>query len=181
MMQKIRFSSIITKSILILTLFASMKVTYAENIKIGQQAPLFVLHTQDGSKLDLASRQGKGWTVLYFYPKAGTPGCTTQACAFRDAIKVIREANADVFGISTDSIEDLKKFHTEHQLTFTLLSDADAKVTERYGVKMPIVNAAKRWTFIIDPSLVIRQIDDDVDPAMDAMRVAKALQQLQSQ
>jgi peroxiredoxin Q/BCP len=75
----------------------------------------------------------------------------------------------------------LQKFHKEHQLTFTLLSDPDAKVTEAYGVKMPIVTVAKRWTFIIDPSLVIRQIDDDVDPAMDAMRVAKELQKLQSQ
>jgi peroxiredoxin Q/BCP len=141
---------------------------------------LFTLHAQDGSTLDLASRQGKGWTVLYFYPKAGTPGCTTQACAFRDAIKVIRSENADVFGISTDDVENLQKFHKEHQLTFTLLSDPDAKVTEAYGVKMPIVTVAKRWTFILDPSLVIRQIDDDVDPAMDAMRVAKELQKLQA-
>ena len=141
---------------------------------------MFTLHAQDGSTLDLASRQGKGWTVLYFYPKAGTPGCTTQACAFRDAIKVIRNENADVFGISTDDVEDLQKFHKEHQLTFTLLSDPDAKVTEAYGVKMPIVTVAKRWTFILDPSLVIRQIDDDVDPAMDAMRVAKELQKLQA-
>lgn len=73
------------------------------------------------------------------------------------------------------------KFHKEHQLTFTLLSDPDAKVTEAYGVKMSIVKAAKRWTFILDPSLTLRQIDDDVDPAMDAQRVAKALQKLQSQ
>ena len=157
-----------------------MGLAHAEKVSVGQQAPLFTLHAQDGSTLDLASRQGKGWTVLYFYPKAGTPGCTTQACAFRDAIKVIRNENADVFGISTDDVEDLQKFHKEHQLTFTLLSDPDAKVTEAYGVKMPIVTVAKRWTFILDPSLVIRQIDDDVDPAMDAMRVAKELQKLQA-
>lgn len=163
-----------------LSLLTLMGLAHAEKVSVGQQAPLFTLHAQDGSTLDLASRQGKGWTVLYFYPKAGTPGCTTQACAFRDAIKVIRNENADVFGISTDDVEDLQKFHKEHQLTFTLLSDPDAKVTEAYGVKMPIVTVAKRWTFILDPSLVIRQIDDDVDPAMDAMRVAKELQKLQA-
>lgn len=179
-MQKIRFSSAIKKGVVMLSLLTLMGLAHAEKVSVGQQAPLFTLHAQDGSTLDLASRQGKGWTVLYFYPKAGTPGCTTQACAFRDAIKVIRNENADVFGISTDDVEDLQKFHKEHQLTFTLLSDPDAKVTEAYGVKMPIVTVAKRWTFILDPSLVIRQIDDDVDPAMDAMRVAKELQKLQA-
>ncbi|MCX7076435.1 MAG: peroxiredoxin [Methylococcales bacterium] len=179
-MQKIRFSSAIKKGVVMLSLFTLMGLAHAEKVSVGQQAPLFTLHAQDGSTLDLASRQGKGWTVLYFYPKAGTPGCTTQACAFRDAIKVIRSENADVFGISTDDVENLQKFHKEHQLTFTLLSDPDAKVTEAYGVKMPIVTVAKRWTFILDPSLVIRQIDDDVDPAMDAMRVAKELQKLQA-
>ncbi len=180
-MQKIRLGSTIKKGVFMLSLLTAMGLAHAEKVSVGQQAPLFTLHAQDGSTLDLASRQGKGWTVLYFYPKAGTPGCTTQACAFRDAIKVIRSENADVFGISTDDVENLQKFHKEHQLTFTLLSDPDAKVTEAYGVKMPIVTVAKRWTFILDPSLVIRQIDDDVDPAMDAMRVAKELQKLQSQ
>lgn len=179
-MQKIRFGSTIKKGVFMLSLLTLMGLAHAEKVSVGQQAPLFTLHAQDGSTLDLASRQGKGWTVLYFYPKAGTPGCTTQACAFRDAIKVIRNENADVFGISTDDVENLQKFHKEHQLTFTLLSDPDAKVTEAYGVKMPIVTVAKRWTFILDPSLVIRQIDDDVDPAMDAMRVAKELQKLQA-
>jgi peroxiredoxin Q/BCP len=117
--------------------------------------------------------------VLYFYPKAGTPGCTTQACAFRDAIQAIRRQNAEVYGISTDELQDLAEFHRQHQLTFQLLSDADATVTEAYGVKMPILTLAKRRTFILDPSLTIRRIDDDVDPALDAQRVARMLEQLQ--
>lgn len=175
------FSSIVKKGILMSSLLAFMGVTHAEKLSVGQQAPLFQLQAQDGSTLDLASRKGKGWTVLYFYPKAGTPGCTTQACAFRDAIKIIRNENADVFGISTDDIQSLQKFHKEHQLIFTLLSDSDAKVTEAYGVKMPIVTVAKRWTFILDPSLTVCQIDDDVDPAMDAKRVAEELKKLQAQ
>lgn len=117
---------------------------------------------------------------MYFYPKAGTPGCTAQACAFRDAINAIRAQNAEVFGISTDDLVGLKAFHEKHKLSFSLLSDPDAKVTELYGVKIPVLNMAKRWTFIIDPALVIRQIDDDVDPALDANRVAKSLKRLQA-
>ncbi|QFY44539.1 peroxiredoxin [Candidatus Methylospira mobilis] len=152
----------------------------AEALQVGQPAPRFELTAQDGAKIDLASRQGKGWTVLYFYPKAGTPGCTTQACAFRDAIEAIRRQNAEVYGISTDEVKDLLSFHQKHKLAFTLLSDPDAKVTEAYGVKMPVLKMAKRWTFIVDPSLIVRQIDNDVDPALDARKVAESLKKLQA-
>jgi len=93
---------------------------------------------------------------------------------------VARNQNAEVYGISTDEVKNLLDFHQKHKLSFTLLSDPDAKVTEAYGVKMPILKMAKRWTFIIDPTLVIRQIDDDVDPALDAQRVAEKLKQLQA-
>ncbi|WAR44258.1 peroxiredoxin [Methylomonas rapida] len=152
----------------------------AEALSIGQPAPPFELISHEGNAFKLSDRQNQGWTILYFYPKAGTPGCTTQACAFRDAIQAIRQQNAEVYGISTDEVEDLSAFHKEHKLTFNLLSDPDAKVTEAYGVKMPVLNMAKRWTFILDPSLVIRQIDDDVDPALDAERVAQSLKKLQA-
>jgi peroxiredoxin Q/BCP len=152
----------------------------ADDLKIGEPAPLFQLTAQDGSKVDLAARQGKGWTVLYFYPKAGTPGCTTQACAFRDAIELIHKQNAEVYGISTDEVNDLREFHQKHHLAFTLLSDPDANVTEAYGVKMPVLKMAKRWTFILDPNLIIRQINDNVDPAVDAQQVAESLKKLQA-
>lgn len=153
----------------------------ADALQVGRNAPLFQLTAHDGSRISLLDRQNQGWTVLYFYPKAGTPGCTTQACAFRDAIKVIRAQNAEVFGISTDDVADLKVFHDKHKLSFSLLSDPDAKVTALYGVKIPVLNMAKRWTFILDPALVIRQIDDDVDPALDANRVAESLNRLQAE
>lgn len=152
----------------------------ADALTVGQPAPLFQLKAHDASEFSLATRQGKGWTVLYFYPKAGTPGCTTQACAFRDAIQLIRDRNAEVYGISTDDVQGLFNFHQKHKLSFTLLSDPDASVTEAYGVKMPVLKMAKRWTFIIDPNLMIRQIDDDVDPALDAQRVAETLKRLQA-
>jgi peroxiredoxin Q/BCP len=153
---------------------------YAETVLVGQSAPLFTLYDHDGSQFSLQDRRNQGWTVLYFYPKAGTPGCTAQACAFRDAIKLIRDQNAEVYGISTDDVGDLKAFHQEHKLTFILLSDLDATVTGLYGAKMPVLDFAKRWTFILDPELTIRQIETDVDPVLDAVRVAKALRHFQS-
>ena len=150
----------------------------AEPLAVGSKAPDFVLKNQEGQTITLASRAGQGWTVLYFYPKAGTPGCTTQACAFRDAIKQVRDQNAEVYGISTDEVPALAEFHKKHRLNFTLLSDPDARVTDAYGVKMPVLNMAKRWTFIVDPDLVIRDINDQVDPALDAQMVADRIRQL---
>ena len=152
----------------------------ADKLSIGQAAPAFQLKTQAGNSVDLQARKDKGWTVLYFYPKAGTPGCTAQACAYRDGISLIRNQNAEVYGISTDEVKDLQSFHQKHNLTFTLLSDAEGKVTEAYGVKMPIVNFAKRWTFILDPQLIIRYIDTDVDPVLDAKHVADEISKLKA-
>jgi len=172
-----RFRKICAAALLLASPFTG---TRAEPLQAGQAAPRFQLTAQDGTSLDLATREGKGWTVLYFYPKAGTPGCTTQACAFRDGIQSIRALNADVFGISTDATEDLAAFHRKHRLNFTLLSDPDAKVTNDYGVKLPVLKMAKRWTFVLDPKLIIRHIDDQVDPALDAKTVAETLQRLQA-
>jgi peroxiredoxin Q/BCP len=151
----------------------------AVDLEAGQPAPRFTAKTQDGTDFDLASRTGK-WTVLYFYPKAGTPGCTKEASAFRDNIALIRDQGADVFGISTDTVESQAAFHQEQHLVFTLLADPDGVVTEQYGAKMPVVAMAKRWTFIIDPTLTIREVERDVDPAMDAQRAASAIARIKN-
>lgn len=177
-MRKTNF--ILKQLTLLLSCLPFVTSVQADSLHIGQPAPQFQLLAQDGSVISLASRQGKGWTVLYFYPKAGTPGCTKQACAFRDSIQAIRHQNAEVYGISTDEVKNLQDFHQKHKLSFTLLSDPDAKVTDAYGVKMPVLKMAKRWTFIIDPTLVIRQIDDDVDPALDAQHVVETLKRLKA-
>lgn len=145
--------------------------------QLGDSAPAFQVKTHEGKAFDLKSRAGQ-WTVLYFYPKASTPGCTKEACAFRDNIWQIRKQGAEVFGISTDAVEAQAAFHNEHRLNFTLLADADAKVTELYGAKMPLVNMSRRWTFVIDPDLKIRGIEKDVDPVKDAERVALQIQEL---
>ena len=151
----------------------------ADALQVGEPAPQFELKAAEGTGFSLASRLNQGWTVLYFYPKADTPGCTKQACAFRDSIRIIRDQNAEVYGVSTDTVESLQAFQQKYHLNFPLLSDPEATVTEAYGVKMPIVKYAKRRTFIIDPQLIIRKIDEDVDPALDAQRVADTLKSLQ--
>ena len=147
-------------------------------LKAGEMAPLFSAPNQDGVTFNLGSRRGHGFTVLYFYPKAGTPGCTKQACAFRDGIRTLRGLDAEVYGISGDSVSDLKKFQTDHQLPFDLLADPQAKIIDTYGVKAPLVKMAKRCTFILDGDLKIRWVERDVDPMMDASRVADEIRVL---
>ena len=149
----------------------------AADLKVGDEAPNFKAKTEAGEDFELKSRAGK-WTVLYFYPKAGTPGCTKQACAFRDVIEKIRAQGADVVGISADTVEDQAKFHKEHHLNFTLIADPDAEVVKQYGTKIPLMKMAKRWTFIIDPELKVRAIEKNVDPVLDSERVAKQIAEL---
>lgn len=149
----------------------------APDLKVGDPAPVFKLKNQDGVEFDLSKRKDQ-WTVLYFYPKADTPGCTKQACAFRDNIKKITDQGAEVYGISVDTVEAQAAFHKKYHLLFSLLADANGDVTAQYGSKMPMVNISKRWTFIIGPDLKIKSIRKNVDPAVDAQKVADELAQL---
>jgi peroxiredoxin Q/BCP len=151
----------------------------AEDLKVGTPAPLFQLQTHEGKKFDLRDRKGK-WTILYFYPKAETPGCTKQACAFRDSLKKVRELGAEVFGVSADPVDAIARFHEKHHLNFTLLADPKLKVIGEYGTRMPVLSLSKRWTFIVDPELKIRHIERDVDPVKDAERTAAKIRELQA-
>ncbi len=151
----------------------------SHTLKVGDPAPLFQTTTHKGDSFDLAAQKNSRWTVLFFYPKADTPGCTKQACAFRDSLALIREKNAEVFGISGDTVESIAKFHQKYSLNFTLLADPNADIISSYGVKLPGIKFSKRWTFLIDPSLSIRHIETDVDPSLDAQKVAALLDELQ--
>jgi peroxiredoxin Q/BCP len=152
-------------------LFLSFQV-FAKELKLNDPAPLFKAQLQSADNFDLENQKGK-WTILYFFPKSDTPGCTKQACAFRDSIKKITSLNAEVYGISTDTVEEQALFHKKHGLKFSLISDESGQITKSYGAKMPMINMAKRWTFIIDEQLIIRKIDRDVDPITDADKVAE--------
>jgi len=149
----------------------------AADLKVGDPAPGVKLTTDQGNVFDLQSRKGL-WTVLYFYPKADTPGCTKQACAFRDSISEIRKLGADIFGVSADEVAALQKFKKNHNLNFTLLADPRLEAINAYGTKMPVMKMSKRWTFIIGPDLKIRAIEKDVDPVLDAKRVAEKIKRL---
>ncbi len=151
---------------------------FANELRVGDPAPEFRAKTHEGKDFDLNSRKSH-WTVLYFYPKADTPGCTKQACGFRDNITQLRALGAEVIGVSSDSVAAQSAFHKKHNLNFTLIADENAKIVTLYGSKMPVVNYSKRWTFILDPKLTIRSIEKDVDPAMDWKKVADQISQLQ--
>jgi peroxiredoxin Q/BCP len=103
-------------------------------IKIGSVIPQFTLPDQNGNMFDINSVAGKKNLVIYFYPKDDTPGCTREACSFRDKFEVFNEADALIIGISGQSVESHKKFAEKHNLNFTLLSDAGNKVRKQFGV-----------------------------------------------
>jgi peroxiredoxin Q/BCP len=124
-------------------------------LKPGDAAPAFSLRATDGSLVKLADLRGRA-VVLYFYPKDDTPGCTKEACAFRDAARKFQKANAAIFGVSKDSVESHQRFTDKFQLTFPLLSDPDGSVCEAYGVwkKKSLYGRSflgiERTTFVID-------------------------------
>lgn len=103
-------------------------------LSVGKTAPAFTLHNQDNQEISLKDFKGKSKVLLYFYPKAMTPGCTVQACGLRDGQKALKSLGVEVLGISTDTVARLKKFEEKESLNFTLLSDEDHQVAEKYGV-----------------------------------------------
>lgn len=124
-------------------------------LEIGNDAPDFTLQDQDGNDVTLSSLRGKP-VVLYFYPRADTPGCTTQACGVRDNSAAYAERDVTVLGASPDSVEAIKKFHDKQSLNFTLLADEDHAVAEQYGAWGEKSMYGKKYmgvqrsTFIID-------------------------------
>lgn len=129
----------------------------------GEEAPNFTLKSDEGKEVSLSAYRGKK-VVLYFYPKNGTPGCTNEAKAFRDAIKDFERENAVLLGISKDSVESHQKFKQKHELPFTLLSDPEGEVIALYGVwKQKSMfgrsfMGIERTTFLLDEKGVIRKI-----------------------
>jgi peroxiredoxin Q/BCP len=151
-------------------------------IAVGQPAPAFRLQNQNGEWVTLEQQRGK-WLVLYFYPKDNTPGCTTQACEFRDNIFAYRKAGAVILGVSVDDLASHKKFAAEHSLPFPILADADKKTAQRYGVlykAMGIMEVARRETFIIDPAGRIARHFKSVNPKGHSELVLAEIKALQA-
>ena len=120
-------------------------------IKIGSSIPTFSLPDQNGNLFDINSVLGKKNLVIYFYPKDDSPGCTAQACSFRDQFEVFKEADAVIIGISGQSVESHKEFAEKHRLSFTLLSDEGNKIRKQFGVPSDLLGLLPgRVTFVAD-------------------------------
>lgn len=145
----------------------------------GTPAPGFALLDQHGKSHTLSDYEGR-WLVLYFYPKADTPGCTTEACNFRDDIFKFRELGVDIVGVSLDDVESQAEFAEKYSLPFVLLSDADGEAATAYGVltKMGPLKFAKRESFIIDPQGRVAKHYGKVNPDTHSAEVLDDLKVL---
>jgi peroxiredoxin Q/BCP len=126
---------------------ALVQAASAEPLEIGAALPDLAATGHDGAEVELAKVGGKGWTLVYFYPKADTPGCTKQACSLRDAYQQLTEKGVRVFGVSMDEVADQKAFHDKFELPFTLLADPDGKLVKAFGVPHR-AKFAKRQAFL---------------------------------
>ncbi len=167
-------------SVAILALGLALRVEAAVPV-VGQTAPGFEVIDQHGSLQRLADYRGK-WVVLYFYPKDDTPGCTAEACAYRDDLRKLQGMGAVVVGVSIDDAESHAEFAAKHHLPFPLLADRDGKVATLYGSQRNILGykLARRNTFIIDPEGRIAKTYQDVDAKRNPEEVIVDLGRLQS-
>jgi len=152
-----------------LGLFASVSLCFSDNApvpKVGDKAPPVTGKNQDGGTWKLANAIGKRLVILYFYPKDDTPGCTKEACGFRDRMDELKKDKIEVVGVSFDSAESHQKFIEKHKLNFPLLADTDGKIAEAYGVRIPGKNLARRVSFLIGLNGKIAHVTDS--PQADA-------------
>ena len=149
--------------------------------EVGQPAPDFNLASTDDRDVRLSDFKGKQAVVLYFYPRDDTPGCTVEACSFRDLRSLFHEHAAEILGVSTDSIKSHKKFQQKYQLTFPLLADPDHAVADQYGVWQHKRFMGReylgiaRTTFVIDKSGTIKAVFPNVKVEGHADKVLEAL------
>ncbi|HEX3042895.1 MAG TPA: thioredoxin-dependent thiol peroxidase [Solirubrobacterales bacterium] len=152
-------------------------------LQSGDKAPAFTLPDRNGEKVKLSDLKGQT-VVLYFYPRADTPGCTTQACGVRDRSAEYEAAGARVIGISPDEVGEIDKFAGKYDLGFTLLADADHAVAEKYGAWVEKSMYGRKYmgvaraTFIIDPKGKIAKVFPKVQPKKHDDLVLKALAEL---
>jgi len=171
------FSSRLSQGLLLLGLCGTI---HAEILEIGQPAPEFELSDPQGRIHRLADYVGQ-WVVLFFYPLDDSPGCTTEACAFRDEYQLIHHQNAQVLGVSMNSSDSQKQFAEKFHLPFPLLSDPKGQVVARYGAMGGFlwIRLPKRHTFLIDPEGKIRNLWRKVDPRGHAKEITQLLHDYQ--
>lgn len=153
----------------------------AEQVTTGDIAPEFELSDQDGQLHSLEDYRDQ-WVVLYFYPKDETPGCTTEACEFRDNVFAFRDRDAQILGVSLDDVESHQKFAENHSLPFPLLADTEGKAADAYGVKTKMfgMTVARRQTFLIAPDGTIAKHYTKVKPAEHSAEILADLDALRA-
>ena len=149
-------------------------------LKEGDKAPGFTATTNGGGQVSLSDFKGK-WVVLYFYPRDDTPGCTKEACGFRDHFAALKKKGVEVLGVSVDPVQSHEKFIAKFKLPFTLVADEDKRIVEAYGVWGEKVFMGRKYygthrvTFLINPRGVIRKIWPKVKPEEHAQEVLAAM------
>ena len=156
-----------------------INIMAAPTLKPGDDAPNFSLPDNQGRQVNLNDFKGK-WVVLYFYPKDDTPGCTTEACHFRDDFKLLENLGAQVIGMSIDDSFSHKKFAEKYNLPFPLLSDASGEVASLYGAlnNFLVIKLAKRYTYLINPHGKIAKIYLSVDTSKHSQEIIEDLKKL---
>jgi peroxiredoxin Q/BCP len=153
---------------------------HAAELEAGAMAPAFALNDQENKTHALADYRGR-WVVLYFYPKDDTPGCTTEACNFRDDLPALRALNVQILGVSMDDTRSHASFAEKFHLPFPLLADTDGSVATAYGSLWSIgpLRIAKRHTFVIDPDGRVAKIYRNVRPTDHSRELQQDLKELQ--
>lgn len=162
-------------------LFAAYMLTssHAEPLAQGASAPTAVVQDQDGKDFDLAATYKKGLTLVYFYPKADTPGCTKEACSLRDEYSKITDAGVQILGVSMDKPEAQKAFKEKYKLPFTLLADPEGKLVKGFGVPMIRLGFSKRESFLVKDGHIVWS-DPAVDPATHTAKVLEAVAKIKA-
>jgi thioredoxin-dependent peroxiredoxin len=145
---------------------------------VGDKAPLVSGRDQDGNEWSLSGLVGKKIVLLYFYPKDDTPGCTKEACGFRDQIADLGKENVQVVGISFDSSESHRSFISKHRLNFPLIADTDGKIADAYGARMPGKAMARRVSFLIGLDGKVVHITDSPNADNHLVETSAAVKKL---
>lgn len=181
MLMKIR--SLRPLPVLAVALLTALSFCLAEDnkaLKAGDQAPLIEGKDQDGKTWKLADALGKKIVLLYFYPKDDTPGCTKEACGFRDRISDLKKDGVEVVGVSFDSSESHQKFISKYNLTFPLLADTDGKIADAYGARMSGRNMDRRVSFLIGLDGKIVHVTDTMSAGTHLTEMKQAVEKLKS-
>ena len=174
-----RIKLLVVLSILVLLAALVAPLTANDTPEVGSAAPGFKLRDQNGDWHDLADYRGQ-WLAIYFYPRDDTPGCTTEACNFRDNIYAFRAIGAHVLGVSVDDVDSHKAFAEKHKLPFILLADEEGEMSQAYGVlrDWKLTRIASRQSFIVAPDGSIARHYEKVDPDTHTQEVLSDLEAL---